>query len=215
MINLLLEAYIEGYKHETKVNRNINWLYFVIAIITMVSSLFFLFLIARHAVLSYIMTLLSVITLFIDIVLWERKDLKQYKIRCDEYNKRLDCVRNILKNFNYDRGKNWYSSSKIQYLIQSGESFVEEHKKTNVRLFEFGKTIFFPIIAFVAGAIVNNAKINEVILTAIIVLFGLLIIIFLIKSFSLIMDIFFKSSSINEMNNLILLLKDLNSRDFD
>ena len=215
MINLLLEAYIEGYKHETKVNRNIYWLYFVIAIITMVSSLFFLFLIARHAVLSCIMTLLSVITLFIDIVLWERKDLKQYKIRRDEYNKRLDCVRNILKNFNYDRGKNWYSSSKIQYLIQSGESFVEEHKKTNVRLFEFGKTIFFPIIAFVAGAIVNNAKINEVILTAIIVLFGLLIIIFLVKSFSFIMDIFFKSSSINEMNNLILLLKDLNSRDFD
>lgn len=73
----------------------------------------------------------------------------------------------------------------------------------------------FPIIAFVAGVISDNAKLDEVFAIAFIALLVLVIFTSFSKISSFITDLLFKSSSINEMNILILLLKDLHLRDFD
>ena len=73
----------------------------------------------------------------------------------------------------------------------------------------------FPIIAFVAGLISDNAKLDEVFAIAFIALLVLVIFTSFSKISSFITDLLFKSSSINEMNILILLLKDLHLRDFD
>ncbi len=73
----------------------------------------------------------------------------------------------------------------------------------------------FPIIAFVAGVISDNAKLDEVFAIALIALLVLVIFTSFSKISSFITDLLFKSSSINEMNILILLLKDLHLRDFD
>ena len=73
----------------------------------------------------------------------------------------------------------------------------------------------FPIIAFVAGVISDNAKLDEVFAIAFIALLVLVIFTSFSKISSFITDLIFKSSSINEMNILILLLKDLHLRDFD
>ena len=168
----------------------------------------------KHMVLIFI-SLLSVITLYIDIALWEKENLKQYKTRFEEHNKRLDIIRDILKDFSYNDSQNWYSASKIQYLIQSGESFIEERRNSNMRLLDLGKTMIFPIIAFVAGVIADSAKLNEVFAIAFIELLMLAIFTSFSKIFSFITDLIFKSTSINVMNALILLLKDLYSRDFN
>lgn len=212
MINILLEAYIA----KAKIKRKISWVYVVIAIVTMLSSVVFLFLYGakEHIVLAFI-SLLSVIALYVDIALWERENLKQYKTRFEEHNKRLNSVRDILKEFTYENNNNWYSAEKIQYLIQSGESSVEERKNTNIRLFDLGKTMVFPIIAFVAGIIADSAKLDEVFAIAFIALLMVTLLASLAKIFSFVTDLIFKSTSINEMNTLILLLKDLYSRDFD
>jgi hypothetical protein len=212
MINILLEAYIA----KAKIKRKIPWVYMIIAITTMLSSIVFLFLYGFNGHLaSALFLLLSVIALYVDIALWERKNLKQYKTRFEEHNKRLDIIRDILKDFSYGDNQNWYSSPKIQYLIQSGESSVEERRNSNIRLLDLGKTMVFPIIAFVAGVISDNAKLDEVFAIAFIALLVLVIFTSFSKISSFITDLLFKSSSINEMNILILLLKDLHLRDFD
>ena len=212
MINILLEAYIA----KAKIKRKIPWVYMIIAITTMLSSIVFLFLYGFNGHLaSALFLLLSVIALYVDIALWERKNLKQYKTRFEEHNKHLDIIRDILKDFSYGDNQNWYSSPKIQYLIQSGESSVEERRNSNIRLLDLGKTMVFPIIAFVAGVISDNAILDEVFAIAFIALLVLVIFTSFSKISSFITDLLFKSSSINEMNILILLLKDLHLRDFD
>lgn len=78
MINILLEAYIA----KAKIKRKIPWVYMIIAITTMLSSIVFLFLYGFNGHLaSALFLLLSVIALYVDIALWERKNLKQYKTR--------------------------------------------------------------------------------------------------------------------------------------
>lgn len=212
MINILLEAYIAESKLQIK--RKIDWVYLIIAIIATSISTIFLFLYCSKDDMKFaIFALISLIILYIDGVLWEKQSIKKYQLKFKEYNKRLDIIKNILIELKYNH-KSWYSSEKIQYLIESGELIVEKYKSTNARLLDLGKTFLFPIISFVAVAISNNAKLSEILLIAFVVSFLLTILVFFTKLLSLIMDLSFKSSSIKEMKSLILLLKDLHSRDF-
>ena len=139
--------------------------------------------------------------------------IKKYQLKFKEYNKRLDIIKKLLIELKYNH-KNWYSSEKIQYLIESGELIVEKYKSTNARLLDLGKTFLFPIISFVAGAISSNAKLSEIFLIAFVISFLLTILVFFTKLLSLIVDLAFKSSSIKEIEKLVQLLKDLHSRDF-
>ncbi len=215
MINILLEAYIA----KSNLKSKISWLHFIIAILTMILSLVFLILSGMtDNILLIIFDLISTIGLYIDIALWERKNLKQYQVRFEERNQRINFVKEVLTEFKYNDNnpnENWYSAEKIKHLIQSGEAFIEKYKKSNTKLLDLGKTIIFPIVAFVAGVISNNSSVMEAMGIAFITLFLLVIFYLFAKIISFITDMILKSSSVNEMNNLVLLLKDLLARDFE
>lgn len=212
MINILLEAYIAKAEIKRKIHRGYMAGTIIATILVVVLILLYEF---QNCMLFLIFSLLSIIALYVVIALWERDNLKRYNTQFKEHNKRLDIIKKILIEFSYDDNKNWYSAEKIQYLIQSGELSLEERKNTDTRLFDLGKTIFFPIIGFVAGVISDKANLNEIIGITIIALLVLIISVSLAKILSFVTDLILKSSSINEMNSLILLLKDLYSRDFD
>lgn len=212
MINILLEAYIAKAEIKRKIHRGYMAGTIIATILVVVLILLYEF---QNCMLFLIFSLLSIIALYVVIALWERDNLKRYNTQFKEHNKRLDIIKKILIEFSYDDNKNWCSAEKIQYLIQSGELSLEERKNTDTRLFDLGKTIFFPIIGFVAGVISDKANLNEIIGITIIALLVLIISVSLAKILSFVTDLILKSSSINEMNSLILLLKDLYSRDFD
>lgn len=211
MINILLEAYIAESKLQIK--RKIDWVYLIIAIIaTSISIILLLLYCSKNNTALVIIAFLFLIALYIDGVLWEKQSIKKYQLKFKEYNKRLDIIKKLLIELKYNH-KNWYSSEKIQYLIESGELIVEKYKSTNARLLDLGKTFLFPIISFVAGAISSNAKLSEIFLIAFVISFLLTILVFFTKLLSLIVDLAFKSSSIKEIEKLVQLLKDLHSRD--
>ena len=210
MINILLEAYIAESKLQIK--RKIDWVYLIIAIIaTSISIILLLLYCSKNNTALVIIAFLFLIALYIDGVLWEKQSIKKYQLKFKEYNKRLDIIKKLLIELKYNH-KNWYSSEKIQYLIESGELIVEKYKSTNARFLDLGKTFLFPIIS--AGAISSNAKLSEIFLIAFVISFLLTILVFFTKLLSLIVDLAFKSSSIKEIEKLVQLLKDLHSRDF-
>lgn len=69
--------------------------------------------------------------------------------------------------------------------------------------------------AFIADVISDNAKLDEVFAITFLALLILVVFTSFSRISSLITDLLFTSSSINEMNILILLLKDLHLRDYD
>lgn len=212
MINILLEAYIA----KAEIKRKIHKGYMAATILTLILVIAFILLCEFTKCIWFSpLSLLSIIALYVVIALWERDNLKKYKTQFKDHNKRLNIIKNILMEFSYDNNKNWYSAEKIQYLIQSGELSLEERKNTGKRLFDLGKTIFFPIIGFVAGVIADRANFDEILGITFIALLMSIIFVTFDKIFSFITDLILKSSSISEMNTLIQLLKDLYSRDFD
>ena len=162
MINLLLNAVIAKKKSEHKIKAKI-----VLVIVSFIFiSIFTIIYIYDRSKLSGIGMIISFFFLYIVMFLLEKEKLKQYQDEYDEYNKILDNLRIILKGFTYkdnnNNDANWYSQEKIKYLISACEKRIDEYQKSNATFSNLGKTIIFPIVAFVSGIIADNASINEV-----------------------------------------------------
>lgn len=229
MINLLLETYIykSSSNPETKPK---GWRYCILTIIFLILDITFLMLYGQNpkSIVLMILSLISIIFNFIIFVLWEKYDLKRCEEKFNITNDNLNDVKDILENFEYDTNgtngtnENWYSAKKIKYLIQSGETYIEKCSEKKTKLSELFKTIIFSIVSFIAGVILNNDLLGEndslkeiAILISIFVLVLLIFVYVISNIINSITNLIFKSSSIEKMEKLISLLRDLLARDFE
>ncbi len=109
---------------------------------------------------------------------------------------------------------NWYSKNKIQCLISFGEKelselYSEQEKKSNLI-----QKYVFPIIAFMAGVIQNNASVTNAISIGIMCLFCFIILYSIRDVIPFIVDVAFNNLYVFKAKTTISLLQDLLTRDF-
>lgn len=163
--------------------------------------------------------IISVVTsLAIPIVLYlsERNRINDALDNYDDYNKSLDILRETLIDLKYDingASGNWYSKSKIQYLISECDELLEENATENKSV-SFLKFMVIPIVSFVAGVIADKASIWMSLSVAVIAFLFALSMWGIYEIIKFLDDIILKSSSANTIKNIRNKLKALQERDF-
>lgn len=218
MINILLDALIA--KKPSIKPRKI-WLPLVISIVfaIIIIALDFWILTQPHWIPLLIMVVIIVIFIVITAI-FEKKRIHLWSDKFKDYNELIDSIKDILsEDFTYPSALNadeicsWYSKEKINYLIIEGEKWMENQLKQREQFSGLFK-IVIPIIAFVSGNVVDDYASNEIISAGVIGILAVAIVFMLYKLDEELTKIIYKSSSINEMQNLIDLLNNLLARDF-
>ncbi len=160
----------------------------------------------------------AVTSLVIPVVLFlsERNRISGAMDSYNDYNKSLDTLRDILIDLKYDSNGvpgNWYSKSKIRYLISECDKLLTENATKNKSV-DFLKFMVVPIISFVAGVIADKAPIGLSLSFAVVAFLFALSIWGIYEIVKFLDDIILKSSSINTIKNVRDKLKDLQERDF-
>lgn len=192
-------------------------LFFVIVLVIAVPLIFlFVFLIDTNKVHWGIIS--AVTSLAIPVVLFflEGNRIKRAMKSYSDYNDRLDKFRDTLINLKFDSNgtsRNWYSKSKIQYLIGECDKLLTETDSPK-RSIDFFKFMIVPILSFVAGIIADKASLEVSLSFAVIALTLALSIWGINEIIKFLDDIILKSSSVNTLKDVSNKLKDLLERDF-
>ncbi len=192
-------------------------LFFVIVLVITVPLIFlFVFLIDTNKVHWGIIS--AVTSLAIPVVLFflEGNRIKRAMKSYSDYNDRLDKFRDTLINLKFDSNGtsgNWYSKSKIQYLIGECDKLLTETDSPK-RSIDFFKFMIVPILSFVAGIIADKASLEVSLSFAVIALTLALSIWGINEVIKFLDDIILKSSSVNTLKDVSNKLKDLLERDF-
>ncbi len=214
MINIVIDVLLSQ-KEKMPIKEKI--LFFVIVLVIAVPLIFlFVFLIDTNKVHWGIIS--AVTSLAIPVVLFflEGNRIKRAMKSYSDYNDRLDKFRDTLINLKFDSNgtsRNWYSKSKIQYLIGECDKLLTETDSPK-RSIDFFKFMIVPILSFVAGIIADKASLEVSLSFAVIALTLALSIWGINEIIKFLDDIILKSLSVNTLKDVSNKLKDLLERDF-
>ena len=215
MIYIIIDALLSQ-KEKTPI---IEKIFFSVIVLVIAAPLIFLFVFlidvnkVQWGIISAATSVAIPVALF-----WLEKNRIKSVMKCyADYNNRLDKFRDTLISLKYDNNGisgNWYSKSKIQYLINECDKLLAETTSPRGRSTDFLKFMIVPIISFVAGVIADKASI-EVSLSFAAIALALALSIWGINEIVKFFDsIILKSSSFNTIINVRNKLKDLLERDF-
>lgn len=215
MINIVIDVLLSQ-KERMPIKEKI--LFFVIVLVIAVPLIFlFVFLIDTNKVHWGIISAVTSLAIPVVLVLLERNRIKKAMKSYSDYNDRLDRFRDTLINLKFDsKGTpgNWYSKSKIQYLIGECDKLLTETDSPKSKSIDFLKFMIVPILSFVAGVIADKASIEVSLSFAVIALTLALSIWGINEVIKFLDDIILKSSSVNTLKDVSNKLKDLLERDF-
>ena len=215
MINIIIDELLSQ-KEKKSIKEKVL---FLVLVLMFVVPLTFLFVFLKDVNKVHWGIISATTSLAIPVVLFllERNRIKSAMKCYTEYNERLDIIRDTLIKFEYDNNgisENWYSKSKIQYLINECDKLLAETTSPRSRSIDFLKFMIVPIVSFVAGVIADKASIEVSLSFAVIALTLALAIWGINEVVKLFDDIILKGSSINTIINVRNKLKDLLERDF-
>lgn len=216
MLTLLLQSFIEN-KSKTKFKIK---LFFAIAILVLIMSVVFVFLycVNSNQIWLGILAFICVVIYFSMLAIFDVRNRRKTNERFEKYNHKLDDLKDILIGFAYktdEKDNNWYSKTKIIYLIKMCETEIENATKPQSKILDFAKTFILPVVTYIAGVITENISYVETISIAIIVIITMVFCYVLNSAIAFIADLILKSTSVAEMKQLLEALNDLLIRDFD
>lgn len=161
MLQLIIDAYEEKNKDESffkslKKMDNLNKVFLVVIVLGLVLS-FMLFKLNKIKWGLYsIVALIIIFLIFIYII--SVKIIKNWKDNILNYNKKLDCLKDILR----EEKINYCSKNKIENLIKQCENsinaIVSEREKKREHSNRFIERYILPIVAYGAGVVSFNTK---------------------------------------------------------
>lgn len=215
MINIVIDVLLSK---KEKMPIKEKFLFFVIVLVIAVPLIFlFVFLIDTNKVHWGIISAVTSLAIPVVLFLLEGNRIKRAMKSYSDYNDRLDTFRDTLINLKFDSNGtsgNWYSKSKIQYLIGECDKLLTETDSPKSRSIDFFKFMIVPILSFVAGIIADKASIEVSLSFAVIALTLALSIWGINEVIKFLDDIILKSSSVNTLKDVSNKLKDLLERDF-
>ncbi len=215
MIYIVIDVLLSQ-KEKTPIKEKIL---FAIIVLVIAAPLIFLFMFLIDVNKLHWGIISAAVSFAIPVMLFllESNRIKGVMARYTDYNNRLDKLRDTLINLKYDNSgisENWYSKSKIQYLINECDKLLAETTSPRGGSIDFLRFMIVPIISFVAGVIADKASIEVSLSFAFIALTLALSIWGINEIVKFLDDIILKSSSINTIINVRNKLKDLQERDF-
>lgn len=175
MLQLIIDAYEEKNKDESffinlKKMDKVNRICIIIIILTLVIP--FLLFIFRKYEWCLFTVIVWVVLVYISIYIISGRVRKKWKDNINNYNNKLDSLKDILCEENI----NYYSKSKIEKLINQCEKsineLVYEKEKKREKRNGFIEKYIFPIIAFGAGVMsgsINTMEVLQMCIVAIII----------------------------------------------
>jgi hypothetical protein len=210
MIDILLSSFSKKQKSIFKLLK--FWKIFVPLLLSLVFC--FLYVGLQH-IWWIILGIISIITFFVIIYIEEKKQYNDIEIIFQNYNQKLDELKETLENYKYGENNecNWYSEDKIIYLIECLENSLEKDFQPNLYI-SMAKSTSIPIISFIAGIIAEKWEMEKAIAIALFILLLVISMIGMAAFGNFICDIVVKSQSKEQKKLLLLQLKDLLQRDF-
>lgn len=215
MINIVIDMLLSKNKEKMSIKEKILFWVIVLVIATPLMFLFVFFMDTskKHwGIISAVTSLAIPVVLF----LLERNRINGATGNYNDYNKSLDTLRDTLIDLKYNingTSKNWYSRSKIRYLISECDKLLTESTTENKSV-GFLKFMVIPIVSFVAGVISDKTSIEVSLSFAVFALAIALLIWGINEIVKFLDDIILKSSSVNTIKKVRAKLKDLQERDF-
>lgn len=216
MLQLIIDAYEEKNKDESffkslKKMDSLNRIFIIVIILSLVIPLIF-FVFKRFDWCLY-----AVVDWFIMVYIFtyiiSGRTRKKWKDNILNYNKKLDCLKDILCEENI----NYCSKNKIEKLIEQCEKsindLVSEKEKKRAKRKGFLERYILPIVAFGAGAMSEKINTTELVQICIMAVIIIVIINIIIWGF----DMFIEEMTGNELEKRKYLkgkLEDLLIRDF-
>lgn len=214
MINIVIDVLLS---QKEKMPIKEKFLFFVIVLVIVIPLIFlFVFLIDTNKVHWGIISAVTSLAIPVVLFLLEGNRIKRAMKSYSDYNDRLDKFRDTLINLKFNSNGtsgNWYSKSKIQYLIGECDKLLTETNSPK-RSIDFFKFMIVPILSFVAGIIADKASLEISLSFAVIALTLALSIWGINEAIKFLGDIILKSSSVNTLKDVSNKLKDLLERDF-
>ena len=216
MIHKVLKAYLAN-KPKNHLS-NDQWAYILSTILFAVMLIIFA-IVDVDSIIMYSIELVFIVASLIGFSFFEKRINKKWRIDYNEYEKRIDVIRNILsQEMTYktgDKDSNWYSEKKIEYLIDEGKQWIATQDERKKKSENFAHIAVLPVIAFVADILNDYLSSEKAIVVGFIALFIVLFGYCTDKLLSMIIDSIIKTASVDEMELLITLLKGLKARDFE
>lgn len=161
---------------------------------------------------------IAVLVLFLIWAIWENElSIKKWSEKCQVYNISLNQLKTLLQEQILTNDQNqisWYTKEKICYLIEVGESRLTYESDNTKRTYNFIKVWILPIVAYISLVLKDTLDGESLILLSvicIIILFFSYMYDYITKA---IVNSLFKNNSKGQIQNFVMMLKDLLNRDF-